>query len=79
MEGVQQHRQCHAPHLHGDVPTKTASDGTVTPVNANEFLATNLPGNDERRAKLSALGFSIPAWFANQTSTTLVNYLRARR
>ncbi len=55
-------------------PTKTASDGTVTPVNANEFLATNLPGNDER-AKLSALGFSdsIPAWFANQTSTTLVN------
>ncbi|MEX7640953.1 pilus assembly protein [Stenotrophomonas maltophilia] len=58
-------------------PTRTASDGTVTPVNATEFLATNLPGTDER-AKLSALGFSdsIPAWFGKMTSTNLVNYLR---
>ncbi|SNT81653.1 pilus assembly protein [Stenotrophomonas sp. CC120222-04] len=58
-------------------PTSTASDGTVTPVNATEFLATNLPGTDER-AKLSALGFSdsIPAWFGKMTSTNLVNYLR---
>lgn len=57
-------------------PTATATNGTVTAVNAATFTAANVPGTS-RAQKLAAMGFSdsIPAWFGNNTVATLVSYL----
>lgn len=62
-------------------PTSTASDGAVTRAKVVEFVANNIPGNNDS-AKLSVLGFSdsVPEWIGTGTDaqkfSRLMTFLR---
>jgi len=58
------------------LPTSTADDGAVTSARVVEFLATNIPGNNDRE-KLSVLGFSdsIPEWIGTGTDAQKLSQL----